>query len=247
MLRLRTFGGLSLARDEEAPMTGAPTQRRRLAILAMLAVARDRGVSRDKLLGTLWPESEQEKARHTLNQLLYAQRRHFDDQELFAGKKNLRLNRDVIRTDVGEFEDAFERNDFERAVSLYAGPFLDGFFLAGSIDFERWADDHRRRLAGLCRTALVALARRASSSGLQDEAARWWQRAFDLDPLDSQITVQLVEALATAGDTAGALRCARRHVERIRDELELDPDDDLVAVMRRLGWRGEPRDKPPKR
>ena len=51
MLRLRTFGGLTLARDDDPPMTGAATQRRRLAILALLAVARDGGMSRDKILG----------------------------------------------------------------------------------------------------------------------------------------------------------------------------------------------------
>jgi len=74
MLRLRTFGGLSLFRGSEN-LTGAVTQRRRLAILALLAVGRDVGVSRDKLLSYLWPESDQERARHVLNQLLYAQRR----------------------------------------------------------------------------------------------------------------------------------------------------------------------------
>ena len=72
MLRLRTFGGLTLARDDDPPMTGAATQRRRLAILALLAVARDGGMSRDKILGYLWPESGLDQARHTLNQLLYA-------------------------------------------------------------------------------------------------------------------------------------------------------------------------------
>ena len=38
MLRLRTFGGLTLARGTE-DLTGAVTQRRRLALLALLAVA----------------------------------------------------------------------------------------------------------------------------------------------------------------------------------------------------------------
>ena len=74
MLRLRTFGGLTLARDGE-DLSGAITQRRRLALLALLAVAGAGGMSRDKLLACLWPESDAERARHVLNQLLYAQRR----------------------------------------------------------------------------------------------------------------------------------------------------------------------------
>ena len=52
MLRLRTFGGLSLSRGTEN-LTGAVTQRRRLAILVLLAVAGDVGMSRDKLVAYL--------------------------------------------------------------------------------------------------------------------------------------------------------------------------------------------------
>ena len=222
-------------------MTGAPTQRRRLAILAMLAVARDRGLSRDKLLGTLWPESEQEKARHTLNQLLYAQRRYFDGQELFAGKKNLRLNRHVIWTDVGEFEDALERGALEGAVSLYLGPFLDGFFVTEALEFERWAEDQRQRLADRDKAALVALAKRASASGDHDGAVEWWRRAFDHDPLDSAVATRLIEALERAGDPAGALRYGRRHVQRLQDDLEVEPEESFLSLMRRLQSTGKAR------
>src|SRR4051794_26861648 len=95
MLRLRTFGGLTLSRGEEN-LTGAVTQRRRLALLALLAVARDTGLSRDKLLAWLWPDSDAERARHVLNQLLYAQRRQVGDAALFTGQKTLRLNRAVM-------------------------------------------------------------------------------------------------------------------------------------------------------
>jgi DNA-binding SARP family transcriptional activator len=62
MLRVHTFGGLTLT-VEDAPVTGVLTQRRRLALLALLAVAGERGVSRDKLVGCLWPESEAAKAQ----------------------------------------------------------------------------------------------------------------------------------------------------------------------------------------
>ena len=49
MLRLQTFGGVSLFRGEEN-LTGAVTQRRRLGILVLLAASGSAGLSRDKLL-----------------------------------------------------------------------------------------------------------------------------------------------------------------------------------------------------
>ena len=50
MLSLRTLGGLYVANEDGEPIAGAVTQRRVLALLAVLAVAGDRGVTRDKLL-----------------------------------------------------------------------------------------------------------------------------------------------------------------------------------------------------
>jgi len=98
-LRLLTFGGLNLLVGGYAT-TGSATRRRRLALLALLALARDRGLNRDKVQAFLWPESDTERARHGLNQLVYFQRRHLDSEDLFLGKKTLRLNQSLITTDV---------------------------------------------------------------------------------------------------------------------------------------------------
>jgi DNA-binding SARP family transcriptional activator len=233
MLRLRTFGGLSLSRGTEN-LTGAVTQRRRLAILALLAVARDAGLSRDKLQAYLWPESDAERARHVLNQLLYAQRRQVGQEALFVGRKTLRLNRAVIETDVSEFEEALDRGALEDAAARYAGPFLDGFFLKDAPEFERWVDGQRDRLARRALGALAALAERAASEGGDARAVSWWRRAAELDPLDSAVALELVRALARVGDRAGALRYARHHAEALDLQLGVPPDPRLTELMRQL-------------
>lgn len=234
MLRLRTFGGLTLARGDDPPMTGAATQRRRLAILALLAVARNAGMSRDKILGYLWPESGLDEARHTLNQLLYAQRQLFGDPDLFAGRKTLRLNPEVVWSDVGSFEDALDRGDLEAGVAVYRGPFLDGFFVSGAPDFEHWAESQRTRLADRCRTALITLSDRARDERRAEEAAEWCRRAFELDPLSTAVATRLVAALSRIGDRMGALGIARRHTEALRNELDAAPDHDFLLLVDRL-------------
>ena len=60
-----------------------------------------------------------------------------------AREKLLRLNPAVISSDVGAFTSALEENDPIKAVSVYAAPFLDGFYLNGGGEFERWADTER--------------------------------------------------------------------------------------------------------
>ena len=233
MLRLNTFGGLTL-RQGSAPLTGAPTQRRRLALLALLATAGERGMSREKLLAFLWPEGEPDKARHALNQILSAQRRHFKEAALFEGRKTLRLNPAQIESDVRLFEEAIATGELERAVTLYSGPFLDGFFLAEAPEFERWADDHRSRFARRCGSALVALAQRAAQAGDRAGVVEWRHRAAELAPFDAEAALRLSEALVDAGNTAGALRAMRGYQERIKKELGVEGDPEIERRLRSL-------------
>ena len=234
MLWLRTLGGLTLSRGSEN-LTGAVTQRRRLAILALLAVSGDSGMSRDKLLAYLWPESDAERARHVLNQLLYAQRRQAGSPSLFAGQKTLRLDPTVIHTDVAEFEQALATGDLEAAAGLYRGPFLDGFHLKDAPEFDRWADDQRARLARQVLAAYARLANGAAAAGDARRAAEWWSRAGAVDPYDSSVALSLVRTLADSGDRAGALLAARRHEELLRRELGLAPDRAFTETVARLG------------
>ncbi|MFN2564352.1 MAG: winged helix-turn-helix domain-containing protein, partial [Gemmatimonadaceae bacterium] len=83
-MRLRTFGGISVDGAPQA-LGGAATQRRPLALLALLAAAGDRGISRERLLALLWPESNTEQARNALRQTLYALRRDLGAPELLLG------------------------------------------------------------------------------------------------------------------------------------------------------------------
>jgi DNA-binding SARP family transcriptional activator len=239
MLQLRVFGGLTLSRGEEN-LTGAVSQRRRLALLALLAVEQDVGLSRDKLLAWLWPESDLERARHVLNQLLYAQRRQVGDAGLFLGRKTLRLNPAVIGTDVGAYREALRRGAPEEALIHYRGPFLDGFFLGEAPDFERWVEEQRRRFADQALAACVALAEGAAARGDGARAVGWWRRAADQDPLDPGAALGLVTALAAAGDRPGALRAARRHQQALRAELELEPDPRMQAAVQRLTSGADP-------
>jgi DNA-binding SARP family transcriptional activator len=240
MLWLKALGGLALA-SGDGLVTGALTQRRRLALMALLAVARDRGISRDKVVAYLWSESDTERARHALNQLLHTQRKQFAPGDLFLGGKTLQLNAAVIRTDVGEFECALDRGALEEAVAMWGGPFLDGFFLRDAPAFEHWVDEQRDRLARRLCAACVDLATQAAAQGAPDRSAQWWRRAADIDPLDSQIALSVVQALAAMGNPAGAMRHAQLHRERLRDELGIAPDARLEAFVGRLQSVDTPR------
>lgn len=232
-LRLLTLGGLNLLVGGKA-VTGAMTQRRRMALLALLAVARDRGLNRDKIQAYLWPESDTERARRGLNQLLYVQRLRAPDGDLFLGKKTPRLNPAMITCDVWEFDDALDRGDLEAGVRLYAGPFLDGFFVRGAPGLERWIDEQRDRLARRSEAAIASLAAAATGKGDHRQALLWWCRGAELNPFDAETVLRVMEAAVACGDRAAALRSGQHHIDLLRTELNLAPDPRVTQAIERL-------------
>ena len=116
MYRFKTLGGVVLER-ESGPISGRSSLRRRLALLALLASARDRGVPRDKLVAYLWPERDAEHGRHSLSQLLHALRRELGADAITIGVDDLRLNSSAIWTDIGAFTEAMDDGRLEDAVA----------------------------------------------------------------------------------------------------------------------------------
>ncbi|HEU4556919.1 MAG TPA: BTAD domain-containing putative transcriptional regulator [Longimicrobium sp.] len=239
MLRIHTFGALAVRSGDRA-MAGAAAQPRRLAVLAVLARAGTRGVTRDKLLALLWPDSPEEPARRALAQALYALRRDLGSDEAFLGTRDVRLNPDVIASDVGDFEAALAEGDPERAVGLYAGPFLDGFRVPGLDEFDRWIETERAALALRFGEALETLAGRAAAAGDHAGAVAWWRRLAGADPLSARVAVRLMRALDAAGDRAGALQHARIHESLVDAHLGMPPSPEVTALAERLRSEPEP-------
>jgi DNA-binding SARP family transcriptional activator len=241
MISLRTFGGAVLLEDGRV-LQGAPVQRRRLALLALLAASGERGVSRDRAMALLWEESDADRARHNLAQLLHILQRDLGPEPVLTGGSDLRLSPGTIRSDVEEFASVCAKGDFAAAIALYTGPFLDGFHLDGAPEFERWVERERARLAGEHASALETLARAAEAAGEFRQAAAQWRRLLAEDPLSARVTVLLMNALAAAGDPAEAIRQAEAHSELMRRELDAAPDRSVLEIADRI--RTEPTAAP---
>ena len=232
MIRIRTLGGLSATRDEQAP-PGTATQPRRLAVLALVARAGDRGITREHLLALLWPDADVEDGRRALSQALHALRTGLHD-ELFLGMQDLRLNLAVASCDVLDFEAALAAQDWDRAVAAWAGPFLQGFRLAGSAEFDRWMEEERTHLTHRYADLLERLAKQAGEQGDTAAAVNWWRRRAAMDALNARVTVELMRALATAGERPAAIQQARIYEALLAQELALEPDAEVVRYAEEL-------------
>ncbi|HSE51337.1 MAG TPA: BTAD domain-containing putative transcriptional regulator [Gemmatimonadales bacterium] len=241
MFRLRTFGGLWLERDH---LRVGGTSPRRLGLLAAVVAAGDHGISRDRLLLLLWPDSTEAKARHALAQTLYSFRRELGDDLIRSEPAELLADPSQLSSDLQDFLDARARGEFELAASLYSGPFLDGFYVPEADEFERWAELERSRLRELAIHSLESAARQSAEAGRQHDALGHWRRLSVMAPHNSRIALGYMSALAEGGDVAGAIQYGRGHELSRRQEVGAQPDPAVGALLTRL-TRGEWRTKTP--
>jgi DNA-binding SARP family transcriptional activator/TolB-like protein len=228
--RLITLGSAALL---EATGSRVAEQRRRLALLALVASSGERGISRDRLIVALSPESSTESARHALQQLLYYLRQQVGD-DVFLGTDPLRLNRQRVAFDVAEFEASITEGALERAALIYGGPFLDGFHLAESGEFEEWASGERARLAARHRDVLLQLARRAGEIGDHAAAVKWWAALTAVDPFSATVALEMMGALVSSGERIEAMRHGQRYQSLVRAELAMEPDAAIETYIASL-------------
>jgi DNA-binding SARP family transcriptional activator/TolB-like protein len=222
--------------EEQGPEVAS--QRKPLALLAILAAAAPHGASRDRLLLLLWPDSHTERARGALKTMVHALRKQLGP-EVVEGVAELQLGSSVVASDIGRFRAALASGDDAAAVAAYGGPFLDGVYLDAAPEFERWASDERARLHGELRDALERLAARASSEGQLTDAVRWWRARHAADPLHAPTSLRFMRALAAAGDRAGALLHARAHESLVRSELDVAADPEVLGFAETLRAGGD--------
>lgn len=234
--RLETFGRLTLS----GASSDLSHQRRRLALLALLAASGEGGLSRDQLLAYLWSESTAGNARHSLEQLLHALRRALGES-VFSGINPLRLNSEVVASDITEFERALSRGSLAEAVALYHGPFLSGFYLEDAPEFERWTTTERARLAARYSEALGRLAGDAETAGDHSASVRWRRLLVEADPVSSRSALALMRALVAAGDRTAALQHARIYEALVRQELDSEPDPSIAKYAAALRAGGDQR------
>ena len=238
MLRLHTFGSCFLERDG-VRLEALSGQRKGLALLALLACAGERGVSRETLLAYLWPESDEKRARISLKQLVHSLRQQLRPPELLLTSTTFRLSPDHMTSDVAEFRGAVHREDHGVAVELYVGPFLHGFYLKDGGDFEHWVSSERASLAHTHARALESVAERASAGGDARLAVECWRRATNAEPLSAHAATGLMRALDAAGERAAALQHARVYQLLVREEVGGGADASVTELVARL-QRSEP-------
>ncbi len=231
MIEIHTFGRTRVAVNDQ-PLSGEAAWPRSLALIVYMA--REPGPDRrDEILGVLWPDREERRARRALNQLLYTLRKASPELDLESVSDALDFGKEVW-LDIEEFDRRFETGDLRGAVELYEGPFLADLTL-DEPEFDHWADRERAEARRKFRKAALQLASAAREAGDHEAAVGYCRRLVQADALDDEAQHLLIECLYSRGDRAGALRQYEKYRELLARELEVEPlehTEELVARIR---------------
>jgi TolB-like protein/DNA-binding SARP family transcriptional activator/cytochrome c-type biogenesis protein CcmH/NrfG len=229
-LRVETLGGLRILQDgREVP--DLPAQPVRCALFVYLAV--ERGATRDVLASLLWPDRDQERARHSLSQTLYELRRDLGDDWVESRGDRIDVT-DQITSDAVELVRHVEEGRHARAFELWDGPFLSGVHLASTVPFQRWSDGWSGRLARHFRSAARELVAEREGAGNPEDALAVARRWVAADPLEDEAQHALIRLLAATGRRSEALRHFDEYEALLARELEVAPLEETRALVAEL-------------
>jgi DNA-binding SARP family transcriptional activator len=207
-----------------------------VALLARLSLPEvGRFVRRDTLVGLLWPELEDARARGALRKALHAIRAVMGADALRGrGDEQLALAPEHVACDADAFRRAADEGLLMQALQLYRGELMPGFHLAGCAEFDRWLDDERRALAERAAGAAWALAQRYESNNQLSDAAGMARNAMRFSWSDERALRRALTMLERLGDRAAAARLFDEFARRLRADLDIEPSGDTMQLMARI-------------
>lgn len=235
-MRLRLLGEMELRSPAGEPVR--LVTRKTAWLLAALALAGEKGASRDALCEALWGDRGETQARGSLRQALASLRHDIGAAEeaqfnVAAEGDRLRLVARHDEVDVWLFERlAAEGNKatLRRASDLYRGDLLQG--VAVSESFEQWILPRKRAL----QQQALAIADHLSTHGPGDDAAldagaALAERLLAADPAAETAHRALIRIHMKRGQTSAAARQFEECRRALRRDLGVEPERQTRALL----------------
>ena len=215
------------------------------ALLARLACARGRPVTREHIQNLCWPEADRKRAQANLRFTLHRLRQGLSgsgDAAIKTSGCGLRVDPGRVEVDLWSFEAAAGRDDLQslvKAADLYRGDLLEGFE-PPEVNFQDWLSPEREQLRRRALDILWRLYTRQRDSKAHDAALATANRYLTADPLCERMHAEVMRIHLARGYRTAALCHYRAASEALAEDLEIEPGPDLVrlADLARKGATG---------
>ena len=221
-IRICALGGFDLTIDGVAFASGVKPQRRPLDLLKVLVVSNGHSVGATELADKLWPDSDGDTARNSLQVAVHRLRRLLgSDHAVVVQDRKVCLDHEICSVDVWTFERDAQQllrtciggpSFYERAAEtlrLYCG-----HLFAHEPD-QAWMLAPRERLRRLWLSLVRCVGDYHEARGEGDRACELYQRTVDMDPLAEEVYRRLMRCQQKAGESAEAMHtyhCCREQL-----------------------------------
>ncbi len=229
LFSVRCLGHFEI-RARGTPIDRWPLEKSR-ELLAYLVAHGGASVAREVVAEALWPGySWDASLKHTLSNTASTLRSTLraatgDDnlQPLIAVRQRFQLPTALFDVDLDSVDASLRRaaslpdaealDEYERALNLYSGDFLEG-------EFFTWLDSYRLDY----RQRLIEAARRAATIALHGgdvaRATAFYQAIFGREPTDEDAARGLIRCFTATGDVNGSRKVFKALTEALRRELD---------------------------
>ncbi|TFH11620.1 MAG: tetratricopeptide repeat protein [Candidatus Atribacteria bacterium] len=246
-LSLQLFGAPVLYENGE--MT--PLSRRKaMALLSYLAVTRSRH-HRETLAALLWPESDAVAAYSALRNVLWILRQTPLSDAIASDRSAVQLrNTGRLEVDVNQFRDLTSHchaNEhgltavcsiceprLREAVRLWQGPFMQGFAVANSGQFDDWQFAEGEALKRELTETLDRIIEYYFSIEEWPASARYARKWIQADPLNELGYRRLMQAMSAQGKRSDALRVFEECSHVLQAELGLSPEESTSGLAEQI-------------
>jgi DNA-binding SARP family transcriptional activator len=201
------------------------------------------GRTKEQVGLVFWPDASAAQLRNSFHVTLHRLRKALGNPEWIGlVYDRYRVDPSVLEEfDVLEFDEeitaarrALKRQEegaaakLEQVLSRFRGDFLDGEPVGD------WHLEHRDRLQRIYVDALMELGARLMAEERHAKAAEAYRRVLARDELHEEALLALMKCHAALGERSQALRVYRRFADRMREELDAEPDDETTSFFEKL-------------
>jgi DNA-binding SARP family transcriptional activator len=223
-LRVDLFGGFNVRVDGRS-IARLPSARQQQLITFLVLHGRANPIPRQRVSGTLWPESTDVQAQTNLRRELHHLREAWPRLEALIASESRTLawgDHASAMVDVVAFERAADRGlEGDRAALQEAATLYQGDLLPDCQD--EWIQPDRERLQQRAREVLGRLVTSLEQDRSFGEAIERGRQLLRLDPLDEQAWCALMRCHARQGDRATALHLYQECAALLKKELGVQP------------------------
>lgn len=234
---LRLFGQPQLWRAGVAVHVGA---RKAVALLSLLAL--EGAMARERLAALLWPDVDAAAGRRNLRRELFRLREL--GCALSEGADGA-LELDArLRVDVLAFRAALQAGDDDGALQVAGAQVLDGLDGVAGAEFDHWLNRRRLQLQQSRRSVRLRHAAALEAGGDLPSALALHLQALAEDRCDEPAARAAMRLHAALGERAMALSVFGQLANSLRDELDLEPDAQTLALASELRQPGQAAEPP---